>query len=270
MNTLRDNITKEEFFALANREPNLDGSWIYQLEMTELGDGPHLYPRFKVGPTTTKDFSTIAQTEKYMREQSAQTPMYRSRITQIPEGSDISERGAQWLYDSNGTLIDCTTIQKAGSAEETHFFGRPFENQRLGPGDVVELLDGDTVSLAIVFFPIRPPEDCWAKYKIEGSDYDLGYRSDAHTIVTDHTGKIEHALITALMPPRYEITPKLADKMAKWFSAVFDHPERHQGIKIIPVYDEEEEIPADPIPMTDEEIAELEEELRKAKLRRGF
>lgn len=268
--------------ALANREPNLVGDWIYQLEMTELGDWEHEYPCFKVGNTITKDFTTLFQAEKYIREQSLLTPIYRSRITQIPPGGDNSERGAQWLYDGHGTLVDCTTVQKSGNPEETHFFGRPFEKQRFGLGDVVELLQGDTVSLGMVFFPIRPPEESWTLYREERSEYDLDYRCDSHAIVVDESGKIEVALITALMPPRFEITSELANELSRWYAEVFQHPERQGCIRIIPVYDDEngmneidsfgpnDDIPADGIPISDEELAELEEELVKAKLRRGY
>lgn len=269
MNKLRDDLTHDEFIALANREPNLDGNWIYRLEMTALGNGPHNYPCYKVGETTQVDFTSLNQAELYMREQSALTAMYRSRITQIPIGGTADERGAQWLYDGGANPIDCTITHKAGSAEETHFFGRPIEKQRFAPGDVIELLQGDTVSLGIVFFPIRPPEESWNLYYYHAKDYELSYKSDSYAIVIDDSGVGTHALATALMPPRFPVPQELRNEVDRWFDAVFEKAllGESSSIKAIPVLDEDDEdIPADGVPISDEELEELmSQPVRKIK-----
>lgn len=245
MNNLPDNLTYEQFIELASREPDLSGNWVYQLEMTELGDAPRHYPVYKVGETKRFDFSSLAEAEKFMESEAKRTPMYRSRITQIPVGGTINERGAQWLYDGEGNLVDCTIVQKSGTPEQTHFFGRSFGDQRFGLGDPAELLQGDTIILGLVCFPQYPPSECWKWYMAKKSDYPFDYRKDSYPIIIDNEGGVDLALSTALMPPQLEITEDIAKMLDTYYINLLRNPERQNIIGVIPVYDDDDEIDAE-------------------------
>lgn len=242
MNKLPDNLTYGQFMELASRVPDLSGNWVYQLEMTELGDGPRQYPVYKVGETKHYDFSTLAEAEEYLKSESARTPMYRSRITQIPVGGTIEERGAQWLYDGEGNRVDCTRVQKSGTPEQTHFFGRPFGEQRFCLGDPAELLQGDTVILGLVCFPQYPPSKCWEWYMAKKSDYPFVYSKDSYPIIIDNEGGVDLALSTALMAPRLEISEDIAKMLDNYYINLLRNPERQNIISVIPVYDDDDDI----------------------------
>lgn len=148
--SLRKDYTYDQFIRLSQLKPDTDtfAEQYYRLEMTEMADAEPSYPAFKVGPTHIIDFPTFDSAVCYMETHSGEMNLYRSRITQYPLQEDTNERAAQWLYDPNGKLLDCTIVQKVGSPEETGFFGRPLEQQRFKPDDVAYGLDlptGDSV-----------------------------------------------------------------------------------------------------------------------------
>lgn len=213
---LRDNISFNEFLALANREPDINPvveRYYYRLEVTEIGEGSHIYPIFHVGQTHIVDFPTYSSAVYYMKKYVAAIRIYRMRITQIPLDIEETGRGAQWLYDGDGNLIDCTIVHKAGKPEETHFFGRELAKQRFAPWEIVELLQGNDVKLVQVAAPVRTPGECWRIYQEVKSEYGLNYQSDSYGILTDDAGTLEFALATTLMKPRFAIPQDIYTKI---------------------------------------------------------
>lgn len=222
---LRSNYTFDQFIALSQRRPYLDpydSEFYYRLEMIELGDGPHSYPTFKVGQTHIIDFPTFDSAVHYMEEHSKQMNLYRSRITQYPLFESMGERGTQWLYNEDGNLLDCTIVQKTGTPEETHFFGRPLEKQRFKSGDFAELLMNDEVRLVYVVARTRTPEECWQIYKQQGTEYNLDYSADSYVIINNDEGHISYGIATALMKPRFPITDEMRVKMNRRYIAMIE------------------------------------------------
>lgn len=239
---LSKGLSYDEFMKLAERRPNLDGEWIYRLEQTELGDSPRNYPVFKVGATHLRDFSSLEDAEKYLREQSALIPMYRSRITQIPVGGTDKERGAQWLYDSEGILADITVVAKAGTAEEANFFGRRAIDQRFSPLDFAEILDGDEVKLVVVLGRVAEPSELWQEYQTDDSEYSFGYEYDSYTILADESGELTRGAVTALMEPRLEISPEDYKILNRRMEALFDAASSGDcpDLEAVPILDDDE------------------------------
>lgn len=243
---LRTDYSFDQFIALSQRQPYLnpyDSEFYYRLEMIELGDGPYSYPAFKVGQTHIIDFPTFDSAVHYMEEHSKQMNLYRSRITQYPLFESMGERGTQWLYNEDGNLLDCTIVQKTGTPEETHFFGRPFEKQRFKSGDFAELLMNDEVRLVYVVARTRTPEECWEIYRQQESEYNLDYSADSYAIINNDEGHISYGISTALMKPRLPITEEMKDKMEKRYIALIESTldGTNPTMKMIPIRDDDEE-----------------------------
>lgn len=216
-----------------------------------MGDTTHSYPVFKVGPKSIIDFPTFGSAVDYMEEQSRERNLYRSRIIQCPLFEDVEKRGAQWLYNQNGELIDCTTVQKTGAPEETHFFGRPMDKQRFKPGDIAELLIDDEVTLVLIVSSMQTPEECWQIYNQQGSEYSLNFSADSYAIIKDDEGKISFAIATALMKPRFPITREMKAEVESRYETVIDNVVMkiiNQPLKMIPILKSKDELSDDANP----------------------
>ena len=223
-NSLRKDLSFDDFLTLANRQPNTNPyreRYYYRLEMTQLGEGPHSYPIFHVGPNHIVDFPTYESAEYYMKTHYLPTmSIYRCRITQIPLDIDETGRGAQWLYDGEGNLIDRTIVHKSGTPEETHYFGRQLEEQRFLHLDIAELMRGEEVKLVQIASVMRTPYECWHIYQNSRNEYNLDYKADSYGILVDDAGTLEFALATTLMKPRFNIPPDIYDTINSRFDAM--------------------------------------------------
>lgn len=240
---LRNDYSFDQFITLSQRQPDLnpyDSDFYYELEMIELGDGPHYYPAFKVKHAHVIDFPTFDSAVYYMEKYSKQMKLYRSRITQYPLFENMGERGAQWLYDKDGRLVDCTKVQKTGTPVESHFFGRSIDQQRFRPGEIAEMLIDDKVILVLIAAPILTPEECWKIYDKKRAGYDLDYFSDSYTILEDDEGHISFAIATALMRPRFPITPEIKAKLENRYDAMVESAVKGENpiVKIISIIDD--------------------------------
>ena len=66
---LNPNLTFEEFNALANRLPNLKGSWIYKVTQAILDyDLKYPYPKFELNYLKECFFKTFRLAEKYIKK----------------------------------------------------------------------------------------------------------------------------------------------------------------------------------------------------------
>lgn len=245
--SLKGDYTHDQFIKLSERKPILDSSiaeCYYQLEMIEMGEGPHNYPNFKIGPTHIEKFQTFESAVKYMEEHSKRLNLFRSRITQYPLFEESEDRGAQWLYDSEGTLVDCTIVQKIGTSEETHFFGRSLEKQTFKSGDIAELLIDDEVRLVYVVARIRTPEECWEIYKQQGSEYDLDYSADSYAIINNDEGNISFGIATALLKPRFPITDEMRGKMERRYITMIESAldGTNSTMKMVRIIDNDDEV----------------------------
>lgn len=133
---LRQDLTFEEFEALANRKPNLQGDWFYMVTQARFpNDLKYPYPKFELPHAREAYFKTFCEAENFVKKNT--TDVYCSWITQIPYGevSSYGGYGAEWLYDNNGVLLDyIVTYGYIGNVEDYTFFGRPKSRQRFKRG----------------------------------------------------------------------------------------------------------------------------------------
>ncbi|MBD5215540.1 MAG: hypothetical protein HDS78_03345 [Bacteroidales bacterium] len=202
-------LTFEQFKALAMREPDLAGNWIYELEASEFDDEEtDRYPLFELYSTPRYIFRSLEEAERFMREQLAKPSIYRFVITQRPIGHFSNEHGAQWLYDHNGTMIDRTNTRwDADGGLESIFFGRPVEWLRFHNGDIVEVFDNGKVNLAIVAGEPYPLEWYWQRYLRHGKEYYFDASDEAYYYLLEGPGYMHHvhASTINLMKPRWTV-----------------------------------------------------------------
>lgn len=200
------NLTFEEFQALANRQPSIDGNWLYRLSHETL-NGDYSYPEFGIDSYYQKYmFLSLEDAESYMHEElvhdNEHHDTYRFLIEQVPIGKRERKTGATWVYDKDGELVEtATTWCESGHFPESSFFGRSKERIRFHEGDIVEVVDGDTVHLAIVGAEPLTVEWYWGLY-CRSKDY--GYNADCgddNYYVVDGPGDHDHPHATMVMKP---------------------------------------------------------------------
>lgn len=208
------NLTFEEFKEYADRQPSLDGNWIYRLEHIEMVEDAVMYPEFE---TCSNEyyFHTFKDAENFIREiisdkTNAYADTYAFVITQLPAGWTCwCNRGASWLYDHKGKLVDCCITTCEDDPYKSAFFGRSAERMRFKKGDLVEVITRDSVNLAVVADEGPSVEWFWRLYnrtKDDRGGYFADESDDCYYII-DGPGFAYHSHVSpvALMKPRYEI-----------------------------------------------------------------
>ena len=220
---LNPNMTFEEFEALANREPNLRGSWIYRVtQATYHKDMKYPYPKFELDYPRECYFKTFQSAEKFVKK--PKDDVYCSWITQIHCGksSEYGKYGARWLYDQNGELLDYTITQELfGKPEDFTFFGRPKSRQRFKVGDIVEVVGPKYVRLAVYNAQILDVKRCWKIYKKCQKRNDWPYMLDssdecALVIEGPYYYCHDHVSPLQLLKPRYPIPDDILADMLTW------------------------------------------------------
>lgn len=161
-------ITREEFEALACRKPGLDGDWLYRYEAYSVRDDNEkspLYPKFNLWKENSRLFRSFEDAEAFLHSNEPSIPDYKfycHYIYQIPVGEWDDLAGSCWMYDGEKNLIDYSLPQWTAKApEDYHFFGRPENRQRFSPGEIVEVICGSEVQLALLVQPSPDVEWCW-------------------------------------------------------------------------------------------------------------
>lgn len=210
-----DNLTFEQFKALANREPSLEDNWLYRLTHETLRD-EYQYPEFRIHQTRYMLLS-LNDAEKYIYEnlltEDELSDTYRFLIEQVPIGEWENETGATWVYNKEGKLVETsTTITRDGVFPDSSFFGRSEDRIRFHEGDIAEIVDRDSVHLAIVGAEGPTVEWFWGLYgrsMKERSESGKGYYgadySDDCYYVIDAPGCHAHPHVTNVMKPRRQI-----------------------------------------------------------------
>lgn len=141
-----DNLTFEQFKALADRQPSLDGNWIYRLTHKTLCDD-YEFPEFRL--TSSYYFSlSLDSAEKYMREKLAsdheQYDTYRFLTEQLPISGCEYGVSATWIYNKDAVCVETAlATSRDGHFPDSSFFGRSAERIRFHKSDIVEGDDGD-------------------------------------------------------------------------------------------------------------------------------
>ena len=93
----------EEFKAMAEREPSLEGNWIYRMEQKFLPkDLEDPYPKFDLWLSETRLFTSYEEAIKFLQKSAIDT-LYNSLLTQIAVGEPDHEHGLQVNQCKNDT-----------------------------------------------------------------------------------------------------------------------------------------------------------------------
>lgn len=208
----------EEFKAMAEREPSLEGNWIYRLEQRFLPDDlVDPYPKFDLWLSQNRFFTSFEDAVNFLQKASDKN-LYNSVLTQISVGELDHEQGASWLFNSEGQMIDFTPTHSYLLREvpEAFFYGRPDSRQRFKVGEIVECVGSEEVTLCVVASLPPSAEWCW-KYKERGRGYMLDY-SDDSTLVLDGPSYRDHDHVSPLylMKPRFPIPDNIRKEMETW------------------------------------------------------
>lgn len=206
---MKSDYTFEEFRANANREPDLSGEWVYELQRVDVCCEAE-YPMFDVD-FNSYYFHSLEEAERYMREKLAPlSPLedtYCFLIEQLPVGAHLFyNRGARWSYDADGRLVDYALAEM--DDEESVSFGRTSNRLRFRKGDMVEFLEGEVVRLAIVADDGPTVEAQWQKYcDVRNGKLHSKRSLSEHYTLLDGVGKvfIHPASPTRIFAPRKPI-----------------------------------------------------------------
>lgn len=225
----------EEFRLLAEHPRNRNAPAIFLLEVIETEETednqPSPYPMYKVRTYSRAFATTLEEAERLMH----QDILYRKKIKESDDWMQevfcyyISEKPldmmhfkgeylSQRMYDAEGSLIDkslCCTGFKTYSPnicnmseydrnENETFHGRPEEQIRFHKGDIVEILRGNEVKLAIVVGTPLTTEWIWKKRQelqeklgSEVMPYEFDTSDDSYTVV-DGPGYEYHDHVSAM------------------------------------------------------------------------
>ena len=248
-------MTFEEFREMAFSPPCRDVDTIFQVIEYDVKDLPCrrrcYYPKFDVRHFCVGYGKTLTEAENVMKEAirdagKYDTEIYCFHIKEFPIGEYMSFNwegyGVSWrLYDSTGRFLDrtyCSDLELDHGTPYGQFRGRLEESFRFKAGDIVEVLDGDEVRLAVATGSPLTVEWYWElrerirkrleeEHQREVTDEELEKAyipdsSDDQIPVIDGPSYAthEHVHILNIMPLRYPISKKLREKYEGYYKAM--------------------------------------------------
>ena len=235
---------------MAINAPRRDVETIFQVIEYDVRDLPvhrrcH-YPKFDVRHFCVGYGKTLIEAENIMKEAIREagkynTEIYCFHIKEYPIGEYMSFNregyGVSWrLYDSTGRFLDrtyCSDLELDRGTPYGYYRGRPEESFRFKGGDIVEVLDGDEVRLAVAtgsplniewYWELRERmkkgvgligdhdvDKAMTDDEVETA-YNIPDSSDDHIPVIDGSGYFTSGQILNIMPLRYPISKKLRER----------------------------------------------------------
>lgn len=233
----KDILTFDEFQERAHRKPAFEGTWIYQLTQAIMDNDIKVpYPMFDLYNQEERLFLSFDDAVSYIRE-NKRDDVYCNWISQIPVGGRRQEHGAKWLLDENGNIIDYSTTYSFGESKEAHFYGRSADRQRFKRGDIIEVVSGDKVRLAVLNSDVPDIEHCWRIYNrcIDRSigdghiPYFLDYSDDSEVVIDGPSYYFhDHVSPLVLLKPRFPIPDDIREKMGTWVERAAKEDEARQ------------------------------------------
>lgn len=221
----------EDFKRLANRQPNLEGNWVYRLrrvfydyEMT------NPYPKFNIVWDEGRLFLSFRDAVDFVNKQK-KSDVYCNMLEQICVGKLIEPDniGAAWLFDSQGNLLDYSTTCGLGhEIPDSGFFGRPEHRIHFKKGDIVEVIDNDSVQLAVLCGEVPSIEHCWDVYQRSlkrEAPYFLDYSDDTAVILDGPSYRYhDHVSPLRLMKPHFPIPEEIRNDLQTWVERAETYP----------------------------------------------
>ena len=254
-------MTFEEFREMAINPPRRDIETIFEVIEYDVRDLPgrrrRHYPKFDVRHFCVGFGRTVEEAEAIMLKAIAEKgeyddEIYCFHIKEYPIGEYMSFNwegyGVSWrLYDSTGRFLDrtyCSDLELDHGTPNGSYRGRPDESFRFKGGEIVEVLDGDEVRLAVATDTPLTIEWYWglrerirkrledekqgAVTDVELENAYIADSSDDQIPVIDGPSYSthEHVHILNIMPLRYPISKKLRDKYEGYYRAMLKEEQR--------------------------------------------
>lgn len=257
-------MTFEEFKELAMNPPRRDEETIFEVIEYDVKDLPERkrshYPKFDVRHYRVGISHTLSEAEVLMHKAIERAKLYNDEIycfhiKEYPVGELLSvawdDYGESWrLYDSNERFLDktyCSALERNHRTEYGRYRGRPEESFRFKAGDIVEVLDGDEVRLAVATGSGHSIEWYWElwqrirkregllynqdeKHKMTDEEVEEQYfpdSSDDQTPVIDGPSYATHDHVHTLniMPLRYKLSKRLRKRYEDYYKAMLKEEE---------------------------------------------
>lgn len=246
-------MTFEEFRYIAMNPPKRDIETIFEIIEYDVRDLPehrrNHYPKFGVyhfrvgfGRTLTEAETIIKDAVDEAGKQNRE--VYCFHIMEFPLGEYIDsgtfwiDYGIEWrLYDASGRFLDktyCSELTRDQYTRFGRFCGRSEESFRFKSGDIVEVLYGDEVRLAVIDGTSSTLEKLWSNRKSKGSidknmelvDEEVAYLDASDDVIWiifgpnyfDYDDDWVHIL--NIMPLRYPLSKKLRDRFKGYYNAM--------------------------------------------------
>lgn len=254
-------MTFEEFREMAINPPRRDIETIFEVIEYDVRDLPgrrrRHYPKFDVRHFCVGFGRTVEEAEAIMLKAIAEKgeyddEIYCFHIKEYPIGEYMSFNwegyGVSWrLYDSTGRFLDrtyCSDLELDHRTPYGQYRGRPEESFRFKGGDIVEVLDGDEVRLAVATGVPLTIEWYWGlrerirkriveemQREVTEEELEKAYipdSSDDQIPVIDGPSYAthEHVHILNLMPLRYPLSKNLWDKYEGYYRAMLKEEQR--------------------------------------------
>lgn len=247
-------MTYEEFKQLALCPPQTVRPAVYLLEVVTLGDLPerrrNYYPSFEVERFTQYLCQTIEEAESLIKKEIEEKgeSLYCFYLCKLPFGVNVkwNWKCTWWLYDAEGILIDqsrCSGLDEEYREPTSRYLGRSAEMIRFQRGDIVEVLDDNRVSLAVVVGTPPSISWCWEYYNRcvafyykdatpdeRSNEEFLGYSldiSDDSYIVIDGPGYYYHSHTFShhVFKPRFALPKKIRMRLEGYYESIIKEEE---------------------------------------------
>lgn len=266
-------MTFEEFKELALNPPRRDEDTIFEVIEYDINDLPgkrrNHYPKFDVRHFRVGFCHTLDRAEAMIHNAIEEAKKYSSEIycfhikeysideLLIPTWGDY---GTSWrLYDSYGQFLDktyCSALERDSHTIYGHYRGRPKESFRFKAGDIVEVLNGDEVRLAVatgaplsinwywsLMERIKNREGIIEEYSRDNEMTDLQIEDmyfpdsgDDQIPVIDGPSynTHDHVAILNIMPLHYKLSNKMRQRFEGYYNAMLKEEEPLNKKDIIP------------------------------------
>lgn len=230
---MKKDLSFEEFENYARNVPRRGYKTVFCLVeidvTTDSEEREVMYPEFEIFRSIKGIFSDKEQAETGIQEciktaVKCHTEIYCFKVYEVPLnhvtyiGTGTFFRAVrEYLYDDKGHEIDyttCSSLDEDIFTEYGSFLGKPKEQMRFKKGDLVEVIEQDSVRLAVVNHDPTDTVWCYDLYKRLKKRNDLIYfleASDNQATVLDgpsfHTHS--HEQLVDIMKPRYPIPEEM-------------------------------------------------------------
>lgn len=218
-------------------------NYIYRLRIKRRSTAA-MYPSFHIHDAELFFYPTKEAAEEKIRGFGWEPDLYCFIIEACPYNRDVTNRAyRRWVYDDEGVLISetlCSEFEDPKTREQDEYFpGRRPNQCRFKPGDIVEYVFNDTVTLGIVMECPPTPEDVddnglrcsrhdtpfGGKAEYEEDEYMILHGCvDLHKYL-QHKESLEFAYTTNVLPASLSIPKIMKEQLKHLFATVHDEVE---------------------------------------------